>query len=108
MRTTLCRTLLASGIVAAALATPGRAEWTAFGGDVEKHFFTNEKLQAPLGVLWKHATMTPADGPGNLGGPVVSNGTIYFPSKDRLYAVEADTGELRWRVPEGDDNNPNL
>jgi len=108
MRTTGWQLAVAGALCAAALATPGRADWTAYGGDVEKHFFTSEKLQAPLGVLWKHATMTPADGPGNLGGPVVSNGIIYFPSKNRIYAVEADTGEMLWRAPEGDDNNPNL
>ena len=30
------------------------------------------------------------------------SGIAYFPSKNRIYAVDAVTGELKWRVPEGD------
>lgn len=90
------------------LAAPARADWTAYGGSPEHQFFTTEKLTAPLGVVWKHATTLVADRGGNKGGPVITGGVVYFPSKNRLYAVDAATGELKWRVPEGDATDRNI
>jgi outer membrane protein assembly factor BamB len=97
------RAALFALIGAATLAAPARADWTAYGGDPEHHFYSGDKLTAPLGVLWKHATnLYSGRGVGNVGGPIVSGNVVYFPSRDRLYAVDANTGELKWRVPEAD------
>lgn len=90
------------------LAAPARADWNAYGGNTEHHFFTTEKLQAPLGVVWKHATSIYAEKAGNKGGPIISEGTAYFPSKNRIYAVDVASGELKWKAPEGDPNDPKI
>lgn len=96
---------LAGGLL---LASPARADWTEYGGGPEHQLFTTEKVQAPLGVLWKHATTIYAEKVGNKGGPLVSGDLVFFPSKTRIYAVDFETGELAWRAPEGDLNDPKI
>ncbi|MGV3724344.1 MAG: PQQ-binding-like beta-propeller repeat protein [Actinomycetota bacterium] len=96
---------LAGGLL---LAAPARADWTEYGGGPEHQLFTTEKVQAPLGVLWKHATTVYAEKIGNKGGPLVSGDLVFFPSKTRIYAVDFETGELAWRAPEGDLNDPKI
>lgn len=93
---------------AACLAGPAHADWSVYGGNIDKTFFTTEKLQAPMAVVWKHATSVVAERGGNKGGPVIKNGTVFFPSKNRMYAVDVATGELKWRAPEGDPNDPKI
>ena len=88
-----------------ASASPACADWTAYGGNPEHHFFTTDKIAGPLGVVWKHATNTYADRGGNKGGPLIAEGTVYFPSRARLYAVDEKTGELKWRMPEAAAND---
>jgi outer membrane protein assembly factor BamB len=96
-------------LFAASLAAPACADWTEYGGNTENNFVTTEKLTAPLGVLWKYATNVYADRGGNKGGAVIANGTAYFASKNRVYAVDAATGELRWANPsEVDPNDTSL
>jgi outer membrane protein assembly factor BamB len=102
------RALALASVGALLLGTPARADWTEYGGSAEHHFFTTEKLTAPLGVVWKYATMAVADKGGNKGGPVIVNGIVYFASKNRVYAVDATTGEQKWRVPEGEGGEAGL
>src|SRR6186713_2200708 len=84
-----------AGLIGAlAVAAPAHADWTAYGGGPDHQLVTTEKVTAPLGVLWKHATNTYAERAGNKGGPIVAQGTVYFPSKNRLFAVDAATGEI--------------
>lgn len=89
-------------------SAPARADWTCYGGNPEHHFYTTEQVGAPLGVLWKHSTNVEADRVGNRGGPLIAGDQVFFPSKNRIYALDAETGEMNWRMPEGDDNDPNL
>lgn len=84
------------------LAAPAHADWTEFGGNPEHQLVSSEKLTAPLGVLWKHATNTVAGKVGNKGGMIISGDMIFFASKNRFYAADSSTGELKWRFPEGD------
>lgn len=106
MRRTWMR--LAPALALLALAAPARAEWTTYGGSVDKTFFTTEKIAAPLGVVWKHATSVYAERGGNRGGAVISEGMVFFPSRNRMYCVDLETGELKWRAPEGDPNDARI
>jgi outer membrane protein assembly factor BamB len=45
---------------------------------------------------------------GNLAGAVISNGVAFFASRNRLFAVDANTGELKWRVPDADNPGPDV
>ena len=84
------------------LAAPAAADWTRYGGNLENQLVVAEKLQAPLGVHWKHTTNTYATREGNTGGPVIADGRVYFPSKNIMYAVDANSGELIWKAPDGE------
>jgi hypothetical protein len=92
----------------AGAAAPAQADWNSYGGNVEKTFFTTEKVQAPLGVVWKHSTSVYSERGGNRSGPVISEGMAFFASKNRMYCVDQATGELKWRAPEGDPNDPKI
>jgi len=93
------------------LPTAGRASWVYYGGSPQHTGVAAETLPAPLSVIWKHAT---GYAKGNTASPVVDGDTVYFVSKDyfinqpdreggRVYAVRADTGELKWKSPSGDE-----
>jgi outer membrane protein assembly factor BamB len=92
------RVLTAAGLCLAA-ASAGQASWTVYGGSAQHTGVATEPIPAPLSVVWKHSTDYQKD---NTASPIVDGDTIYFASKDRVYAVRADTGELKWKSPSGD------
>ena len=101
-------------------ATPAIADGTVYIGSYDGKFYA---LNAQTGALkWKFATegerrfeakglhgwqpknQTVAD-PFDvfLSSPVVANGAVYFGSGDgNLYALDAATGDLRWKFKTGD------
>jgi outer membrane protein assembly factor BamB len=103
-------TVIAAGSLLLALPTAGRASWVYYGGSPQHTGVATEPLPAPLSVVWKYCT---GYAKGNTASPVVDGDTIYFVSKDyfinqpdreggRVYAIRADTGELKWKSPSGD------
>lgn len=57
---------------------------------------TRERLNFPLKLVWKYvADLTP----NNPSSPAVADGVVYFCTGGRLYAVNAETGSLKWRYP---------
>jgi outer membrane protein assembly factor BamB len=91
--------VLAAGVALLALPTAGQANWSVYGGSPQHTGVATEVLPAPLSVSWKHATDYQKD---NTASPIIVGDTVYFVSKDRVYAVRVDTGELRWKSPSGD------
>ncbi len=91
--------VLAAGSVLLAAPTTGHASWTVYGGNPQHTGLAMEALAAPLAVSWKHSTNYQKD---NTASPIVDGDTVYFVSKDRVYAVRFDTGELKWKSPSGD------
>jgi outer membrane protein assembly factor BamB len=77
----------------------GQGSWPYYGGSPQRTGVAAEALPAPLSVSWKYASDYQ---PGNTASPIVVGDSIYFVSKDRVYAVRADTGELKWKSPSGD------
>jgi eukaryotic-like serine/threonine-protein kinase len=101
-------TLAVSLFVAVPTAT--RANWVDYGGSPQHTGVSTEALPAPLSVVWKYATNYTKN---DTATPVVDGDTIYFVAGDpadrtqqlghqRVYAVRADTGELIWKSPSGD------
>jgi eukaryotic-like serine/threonine-protein kinase len=90
-----------------------RANWVDYGGNPQHTGVAAEALPAPLSVVWKFATNYAKD---NTASPIVEGDVIYFVSGDpaeprdqnnqtshqRVFAVRADTGELIWKSPSGD------
>lgn len=58
--------------------------------------FTAEKLEPPLVLSWEY---TANRCKGNSAAPIVANGVCYFACGDRVYALDMDTGNLKWRYP---------
>jgi outer membrane protein assembly factor BamB len=92
----------------AALApTAAHAQWLTYGRDYSHSGRTDETLQAPLAILWEFASrpyygLAPNAPPTvNAGSPIVLGDTIYFASRDRLYAIDRASGEMKWRYPSG-------
>ena len=101
-------------------ATPAVANGTVYIGSYDGKFYA---LDAHTGVLkWKFSTggerQFEAKGLNGmqpktqtipdpfdiyLSSPVVANGSVYFGSGDgNLYALDATSGDLRWKFPTGD------
>ena len=57
---------------------------------------SDEKLNTPLSVLWRHTTNYSKNNPAS---PVYGASTIYFPSGGMLYALNAADGTRRWQYP---------
>lgn len=74
---------------------PGR-NWPMFKCDTAHTGYTEEQLRFPLKLAWKHSTEL---APNNPSSPAVADGVVYFCSGRRLYAVNAETGSLRWQFP---------
>src|SRR5207237_9432327 len=44
----------------------------------------------------------------NSGSPIVIGDTIYFASRDRLYAIDRASGEMKWRYPSGNEQTQSI
>lgn len=79
---------------------PG-SDWTMFKGDSAHTGYTEEMLNFPLKLAWKHIASVPSldIGQRNPSAPVVADGVVYFCSGRRLHAVDAETGALKWSYP---------
>lgn len=53
-------------------------------------------IQMPVAMYWRY-TASPA--PQNAAAPAVVGDTIYYACRDRLYALDAQTGRVLWRYP---------
>jgi outer membrane protein assembly factor BamB len=91
----------------AMLAPAAHADWPVYGRDVFHSGRAEGKLDAPLAVAWKFASRPyyglPQGSPPtvNEGSPIVIGNTIYFASRDRLYALDSSSGAMKWRYPSG-------
>ena len=81
------------------LAAPARAEWHTFGGDLEHHFTTTEKLSAPLSVLWKHGKPRANRPPPHAmrQRPAIAAILRFSPARSSAPAHAADVSERRRR-----------
>jgi len=93
--------LLAAGLLL--LAGTANASWLTWGGDPNHQLSTLQALPAPLGVEWKFAAAPPRSKAGS-SGMVIDGKTLYFGSDNAVYAIDAESGELKWRQPEA--NSP--
>lgn len=73
------------------------ADWPMSRKDSTQRGVADEELKLPLGLAWQYNTVK---APGNPSAPAVVNGVVYFASADRVYAVDAETGTLKWRFPD--------
>ncbi|GIV16772.1 MAG: hypothetical protein KatS3mg022_2207 [Armatimonadota bacterium] len=53
-------------------------------------------IQMPVAMYWRY-TASPA--PQNFAAPAIVGNTIYYPCRDRFYALDAETGRVIWRYP---------
>jgi len=58
--------------------------------------YSPEQIKLPLAVMWQY--QTPAY-ENSTASAVVSKGICYFASGTTVYAVDADTGALKWKYP---------
>ncbi|MCX6375707.1 MAG: PQQ-binding-like beta-propeller repeat protein [Armatimonadetes bacterium] len=87
--------ILAPENVAPVPTGPGR-NWPMFRSDSAHTGMTEERLNFPLKLAWKFIADLATNNPSS---PAVVDGVVYFCSGGRLYALNADTGTMRWRYP---------
>jgi outer membrane protein assembly factor BamB len=91
-------------------AGAANAAWQTYGNGPEHPGRASEALSPPLSVVWKHATRPYEDtqigtaSPIVLpGSPIASEETVYFASKDRVFALDKESGGEKWHWPTGDE-----
>lgn len=97
LRGTVLVLFVALGIATAAFAAD--VDWPMARYDEAQSGFTPQHLDLPLTLSWQHNTTKFAD---NTSAPAVVGGVVYFASGNRLYAVDAATGALKWVYPSSD------
>lgn len=73
------------------------AKWPMFKGNAAHTGYTEEQLTFPLKLAWRHVTERFLENPSS---PAIADGVAYFCSNGRIYAVNVETGSLKWRYPE--------
>lgn len=63
----------------------------------QQNSFTTEKLEPPLMLSWE---FTSSRYRGNPAAPVAADGSCYFACGDRVYALDMDSGNVRWKYPQ--------
>jgi len=81
---------------AAPAAPVNTAHVDFYRGNIGHTGVADEKLSAPLSVLWRHTTSYAKNNPAS---PVYANSTVFFPSGGALYALNASDGTTRWQYP---------
>ncbi|MDP3105666.1 MAG: PQQ-binding-like beta-propeller repeat protein, partial [Candidatus Methanoperedens sp.] len=77
--------------------TAQASDWPMFGNDLMHTGTTNEVVEPPLELLWKFQAG------GFTSSPAVSSGTVYIGSMDSyVYALDATSGNVRWKYETGD------
>lgn len=64
--------------------------------DPQQTSYTAEKLEPPLALNWE---FTSSKYDNNPASPIVADGVCYFGSGDRVYAVDIETGNMKWKYP---------
>ena len=82
-----------------------KADWVQFRGEGGRGV-SRARISPPLGVRWK-IKLQPGDERINaLNPPVVIGNTIYFGSEDgNFYALDAESGYMRWVFRSGAEIN---
>ena len=77
-------------------ASANAAQVDYYRGNVGHTGVADEKLTAPLSVLWRHTTAYAKNNPAS---PVYGASTVYFPSGAAFYALNSSDGTMKWQYP---------
>lgn len=77
-------------------AAVSKAHVDFYRGGIGHTGVADEKLSAPLSVLWRHTASYFKNNPSS---PVYAGGIVYFASGGAVYAVNAADGTTKWRYP---------
>lgn len=58
--------------------------------------YTTETLKLPLSLSWEFTGNKFA---GNSAAPIVADGVCYYTCGDRMYAIDLETGNQKWKYP---------
>jgi len=76
------------------LPSVSSGNWQNVGGDLQ-HSGYSEGSYVPLELIWKYKV-----GDSDISAPIVDRGTLFVGSDDNnLYALNAATGEFKWKYP---------
>ena len=82
-----------------------RADWVQFRGEGGRGV-SSTRISPPLGIRWKIKLQVDNERIRALNPPVVIGNTIYFGSEDgNFYALDADSGYMRWVYRSGAEIN---
>ena len=90
------RALLVAALLVLSATTALGAGATMGRYDPAQTSYTSEKLPPPLALNWQY---TGSKYDNNPAAPAVKDGVCYAACGDRVYAIDTDTGSLKWKYP---------
>ncbi|MGQ9581782.1 MAG: outer membrane protein assembly factor BamB family protein [Armatimonadota bacterium] len=72
------------------------AEMTMARYDPTQSSYISQGITLPVALKWQYVANRFDNNPAS---PILVNGTVYFACGDRVYAVDLETGSLKWRYP---------
>lgn len=78
-------------------ALPARADSPMYRGGAGLTGAFDAKLSLPLALSWKYTATYAGNNPSS---PAVAGNAAYFACGDRVYAVDLESGALKWRYPQ--------
>src|SRR5687767_440861 len=85
------------GLAGLAAAASVAQDTSMFRGNTSLSGYSPENIETPLALEWKFTSVYFGHNPSS---PAIADGTVYFASGNRVYAVDALTGALRWMYPQ--------
>lgn len=86
--------VVATSLVAASGARS--ADWPMFLGSPNHVAISSETISVPMALEWKFKTTRY---PNNPVSPVISGKTIFLANQSNIQALDAETGEEKWKYP---------
>src|SRR5688500_16350804 len=86
-----------AGLAGLAAAASVAQDTAMFRGNTSLTGYTPENIETPLALEWKFTSVYFGHNPSS---PAVADGTVYFASGNRVFAVDALTGAQKWQYPQ--------
>ena len=85
------------GLAGLAAAASVAQDTAMFRGNTSLTGYSPENIETPLALEWKFTSVYFGHNPSS---PAVADGTVYFASGNRVYAIDVQTGAQKWQYPQ--------
>ncbi len=85
------------GLAGLAAAASVAQDTAMFRGNTSLSGYTPENIETPMALEWKFTSVYFGHNPSS---PAVADGTVFFASGNRVFAIDTQTGAQKWQYPQ--------